>query len=136
VDRFGVVGTAGDVNGDGFADVLIGAQHHGDGRTYVYAGRRIFLDASRRLVMWPVPLTVTTGEGPPNAPTALFAVEVNGSPATLLIATGRLDANGAWQLATETPAGLSGLKLTLRSFVLDPAAHVVIVTNDEKVSFL
>ncbi len=38
-DGFGsAVGTAGDVNGDGFDDLVIGAPGHGSGRVYVYYG--------------------------------------------------------------------------------------------------
>jgi hypothetical protein len=40
-DRFGYsVGRGGDVNGDGYGDIIVGAAHYGDGRgrVYVYAG--------------------------------------------------------------------------------------------------
>ncbi|MFO0985262.1 MAG: hypothetical protein U1E76_26620, partial [Planctomycetota bacterium] len=135
--QMGIVGTAGDVNGDGFADVLIGAPAHPiGGRAYVFAGRPIFLDANYRLIWTPLTLTLTTGEGTPNAPAALFAVDVNGTPTSLLIATGRLDANGSWQVATHVSTGLSGLEVTLRSYVLDPATRVAMPSNDEKIRFL
>ncbi|MCJ7551658.1 MAG: integrin alpha, partial [Anaerolineae bacterium] len=48
-DRFGrVVGTAGDVNGDGFSDVVVGAPNNGGtrGKIYVYLGTTTGLDAS------------------------------------------------------------------------------------------
>jgi hypothetical protein len=51
-ERFGVsVGTAGDVNGDGYADVIIGAEHYNIGqadvgRAYVYLGSSIGLSTN------------------------------------------------------------------------------------------
>jgi hypothetical protein len=57
-DHFGyAVGTAGDVNGDGYADVVVGAYHHGNfaGRVYVYAGGPEGLSAT--------PMFTATGQG-------------------------------------------------------------------------
>jgi hypothetical protein len=56
-DRFGVsVGTAGDVDGDGYADVIIGASRHNsyNGRVYVYGGSASGLSAE--------PVFTATGE--------------------------------------------------------------------------
>ena len=56
-DSFGrLVAGAGDVNGDGYSDVVVGAHGYGDfvGRVYVYAGSADGLDA--------VPTFVATGE--------------------------------------------------------------------------
>ena len=58
-NHFGyAVGAAGDVNSDGFGDVVIGAYHHSNfrGRVYVYAGGPGVLEES--------PLSVVAGEGP------------------------------------------------------------------------
>jgi hypothetical protein len=61
-NRFGgAVGTAGDVNGDGYADVIVGAPYHdsGTGRAYVYHGEESGLSAS--------PATTLSGETTDNA---------------------------------------------------------------------
>jgi hypothetical protein len=55
------VGTAGDVNGDGYDDVIVSAQAYDDwtGRVYVYAGGPDGLDAT--------PVFIAVGEGPSNS---------------------------------------------------------------------
>lgn len=55
------VGAAGDVNGDGYDDVIVAAQAYDDwtGRVYVYAGSRSGPRAT--------PIFTATGEGPSNA---------------------------------------------------------------------
>jgi hypothetical protein len=53
-DRFGTsVGTAGDVNGDGYADVIVGATGYGNslGRAYLYLGGASGLDTSPALTI-------------------------------------------------------------------------------------
>ena len=46
-DGFGsVVGTAGDLNGDGFYDLVVGAPGHGGGKVYVYYGSATGLGAA------------------------------------------------------------------------------------------
>jgi len=52
------VGTAGDVNGDGYADIIVGAYHYKEftGRAYLYAGNANGVDTA--------PLATFTGETP------------------------------------------------------------------------
>ena len=76
-DRFGVsVGTAGDVNGDGYADVVVGAEMYpngaGHGRVYVYHGSSTGLSAT--------PAFIVTGASHDNrfGTTVSTAGDVNG----------------------------------------------------------
>ena len=127
-DDFGAsVSPAGDVNGDGFDDVLIGATDANVrvGEVYLFAGHDLFLNIQPRILSAGAPATVTLGPGEPNSPSLLVVLEVNGNPcACPLFGVTPLDANGWRVMHTTVPAGLSGITYSLQGITVDAAGEL------------
>jgi hypothetical protein len=104
-DSFGVsLAAAGDVNGDEYADVIVGAIGHGDfvGRAYLYAGGPTGLGSS--------PMWIATGEGANSSfgRSVAGAGDVNGDGYSDVVvgAPGYNNSNGRVYLYAGGPGGL------------------------------
>jgi hypothetical protein len=107
-DYFGrSVATAGDVNGDGYDDVIVGAQAYdtSTGRAYLYTGGPTGLSAS--------PASVLTGEGPSDSfgQSVGSAGDVNGDGYDDVIVGAHSLSNGAGRIYVYSGSG-SGLEAT------------------------
>ncbi|MFO0984429.1 MAG: integrin alpha [Planctomycetota bacterium] len=140
-DEFGrSVGGAGDINGDGLTDVMIGAPRHDPygkdaGAAFVLAGSPLFLNAQPRVAGAGQIVTVTAREQPADTDALLVMVAVNGTPVFVPLVRGTFDPTETWQISDQVPPGLSGLTATFRAYARNgPFGHVV-PSGDETIAF-
>ncbi|MEW6741820.1 MAG: integrin alpha [Planctomycetota bacterium] len=105
------VAGAGDVDGDGIPDQVIGDYQHrhggGTGKVYVVSGNDLYLEALTEEVEAGDMLQVQTRGGGSGAQALLFVVDVNDHPYFLLVARWVLDGYGEWTFGSSVP-DLSG----------------------------
>ena len=127
----------GDLDGDGLAEMIIGAPQSGDaatGRAFVLRGNDLYLRASDVDPVAGDLLALTTREGPAGGPLVLFVTSFDDVPCQCGNLTGivRFDASSTHRLRGTVPQSLSGHSLTVRAFALD-AGGGVIDSADERV---
>ena len=133
-----VVDGGGDVNMDGFADVVIGIPNDGDyahGRANVYGGNDLFLDArpKKRYRVGEL-LTLNLASGPPGGLAAVLLHEVNDVRVDQWIDFGSFDRRGRFQIHAVVPPGLAGTTLDLIGYALGPSGNAR-TTVEERVEF-
>ncbi|MFO0980807.1 MAG: VCBS repeat-containing protein [Planctomycetota bacterium] len=140
-DMFGYrVGGAGDINGDGLTDVMVGAPNHDPygkdaGAAFVLAGSPLFLNAQPRVASAGQVVTVTAREQPAGTDALLVMVAVNGSPVFVPLVKGSFDATETWQISDQVPPGLSGLTATFRAYARNGPFGRVVPSGDETIAF-
>ena len=105
-DYSGIVGTAGDINGDGVADILIGAYGHANftGRTYVLFGDIPPVLLQNRL-------TLQQGSTLPLNSTFLSAYDLNHDNSTLMFIPSNVT-HGEFELVSQPGVALSNFTQT------------------------
>jgi Tol biopolymer transport system component len=98
------------------------------------SGPELTLDAHPTVVAAGQILTLTEYKGVPNNPASLWAVNINGTPVSLLILSGSIGHDGDFVVSGVVPPGLSGDMVDFRAYALGQS-DVVIRTNDVAVSF-
>jgi hypothetical protein len=126
---------AGDVDGDGLADLLVGAEGDSQddfnaGRAYLFSGNDLYLQALPKTLDAGDTVTISTRTRKPKVDTALFITEVSGTPTFLFVDTGKSDQDGERDLVATIPAGLSGIDITLQAFARDPIVVVASAPAD------
>ncbi len=127
-DQFGShVGRAGDFNRDGLPDVLIGAPADRIPSTAIlYSGNDLFLRLLPRIVQQGDLIDLTTLEGRPFFPTAMFLVDVNGMPVWSMVGgIGFFDSTLRRSIIAVVPPGLSSLTLRFQSFAIDGSGRLI-----------
>jgi FG-GAP repeat protein len=121
-----------DLDHDGRPEAAITSPYEDDG-SGLYAGAvsiwrtdDLYVNAVPRLIpSIGGPVSITVGQGVAGAPFALFLVDVNGIPATLLASVGLLDGTGRFVVSGQAPSGLSGSRFGFKAFALDANLKVI-----------
>ena len=107
----------GDTNGDGFDDFLTAwTGYDPGGRAWLWGGDDLFLHARPDSAAAGQTLKFWTEAGEPGAPAMLVLTAVSGAPTFAPIATGTIDADGAWLFAAVVPDRLKGLLMEFMAF--------------------
>jgi FG-GAP repeat protein len=129
----------GDVDGDGLAEVLVGAlgtyrpsKADWDGMVRCYGGAQLYLAPTPREPRGGDTITFAAGQGIAGNLAATAIVAIDGVP-TFQFVSGvvPLDANGQLVLTDTVPAGSAGHVISLQSFALDASSFIVRTTVEE-----
>jgi hypothetical protein len=141
--RFGrALALLGDVDGDGVADVLIGAPERDDGSktwpglVHVHPGSRFWLSVEPKHPWFGGTVDSSLGEGVPGNLALRCVVAVQGTPVFVpLLPVVALDPQGFFTWSEAVPPGLAGVSVELRAYAV-PASGPLVSTNDETITFL
>ena len=70
-------------------------------------------------------VSLTVGQGIANSPFVLFLVDLNGSPLSVLLSAGLLDATGRSVLGGVAPPNLQGYDFGFKAFTLDANSKII-----------
>jgi hypothetical protein len=124
-DEFGhQVADVGDLDGDGLADLEIGAPDDSklfwhSGRAFLYAGSPLFLQSNSSALNPGDLLELASHCREPSVLTALAIVDVGSIPTFNVLDLGYADSLGERSLTATVPTGLSGLVLSVQAFADD-----------------
>jgi hypothetical protein len=130
---FGVVERlAPDLDGDGNPEVALANPNENDGSgtfegsASLWRGDDLFVNAVPRQCFWYThDVSLFVGQGVAGAPYALFLVDVNGSPASQLLAAGTLDGAGRAKLTGWLPAGYRGTTFGVKAYSLGANSKLI-----------
>jgi hypothetical protein len=128
------IADAGDLDGDGFAEMIVGSpDHSGDfstGAVFVYRGNDLWLNAEPRLPAAGDTESLIVHGAPAGNPVALFLTDVNGTPLVQLLSLGTSDAVESFTLQGTVPSGLAGTTMTFHAYALDANSRVISSANE------
>jgi hypothetical protein len=141
--RFGrALALLGDVDGDGVADVLIGAPERDDGSNtwpgvvHVHTGSRLWLHLEPKHPWFGGTVESSLGEGVAGNVALRCVVAIQGTPVFVaLLPVVVLDAQGFFTWSEAVPPALPGVSVVLRGYAV-PASGPLATTNDETLTFL
>lgn len=123
---------AADLDGDGNPEVALANPGEDDGSgtlpgsASLWRGDDLFVNALPRQCFWYThDVSLTVGQGIARAPYALFLVEVNGSPASQLLAAGVLDGGGRAKLSGWLPSGYRGTTFGVKAYSLGANSKLI-----------
>ncbi|MFH0944144.1 MAG: FG-GAP-like repeat-containing protein [Planctomycetota bacterium] len=134
------VAGAGDLNGDGLADVAIGSPlgdsllHLNAGRVTAHAGNDLFLEGAPVDPALGSLFSLAVRQNIPGSPVLLSIVALNGNPVSIPIALGSFDLNWEYHLSEVLPPGLSGISLSIRACTRDYFGNLL-VSSDVDLNF-
>lgn len=111
----------GDLNGDGFDDLAVGAtnfsaSYAGEGRVYVFGGNDLLLQIEPTDAGVGDTVVADLRSGPPGLLGLMVMVDVAGTPIFEPLLLGPFDAFGEMQLSATVPPAASGLDFTFQGF--------------------
>ncbi len=122
LDYFGTgLSTAGDVNGDGLLDIMVGAPYddnggNASGRVSCFGGSEVYLQIDPNRPREGGAITFEIREGTPGGLAAIFVVEIEQAPASLLVTIAVLDNAGRYGFSSTVPPGLAGIDAVFQCF--------------------
>jgi hypothetical protein len=133
VQGFGaVIQLAPDLDGDGNPEVAISypsddnASLGNPGSVSVLRTDDLFVDVQPRFATSNVShVSLAVGQGIANSPCLLFLVDLNGSPLSVLLSAGLLDATGRSVLSGVAPPNLQGYDFGFKAFTLDANSKII-----------
>ncbi len=117
----GGVDPIGDLNGDGFEDLAVGATNYsagyaGEGRAYVIGGDDLLLSIEPRDGIVGDTVVADLRSGPPGLLGLMVMVDASGTPLFEPLYLAPFDSFGELQLSADVPPAASGLDFTFQGF--------------------
>ncbi len=126
----------GDIDGDGFTDVIIAEPGYSDysGRIRVHGGDDLFLQIVQAEAEEGSEVDIAIRGGSPLVCALLVMVEVDMQPLFQPLSVQMLDGNGVWKMACVVPDGLVGMRFSLQALAQRDAGGGVVCSAPD--SFL
>jgi len=130
----------GDINGDGFDDLLVGAPanssiNYWHGQAYVFGGNDLFLQANQLIYHDYDAATLDLRGGPSGSLACIALTAVGTTPTFIPIVVSALDNDGNLSIGGTVPSGLAGTVLTFMGYAVGAGGSGVIDSIPETISF-